>query len=65
LFFKNRKQKGKLVLCGDWYWWEGGGYKESIYKGEDGKNIMYKCMYMEKLDILNGSSNGGRGDKGE
>jgi hypothetical protein len=51
LFFKNRKQKGKLVLCGDWYWWEGGGYKERIYKGEYGKNIMYKCMYMEKLDI--------------
>jgi hypothetical protein len=50
-FFKN-KGKQKWVLSGARYQWEGIGYREGIKEGEYGRNIMYSCMKIEKLDLL-------------
>jgi hypothetical protein len=44
--FFNRKVK--QVLSRGWYQWEGEGYKERVWEGECGENIMYSCMKMEK-----------------
>jgi hypothetical protein len=41
-----KDRKVKQVLCGDWYQWEGRGHKETVK--ENGGNIVYLCMKMEK-----------------
>jgi hypothetical protein len=41
-------RKAKQVLSGSWYQCEGEGYKERVYEGEYGENIMHLCMKMEK-----------------
>jgi hypothetical protein len=47
--FKNKGQKGKRVLSGCWYQWDGEGWKEMVKEGKYGGNIMYLCMKMEDL----------------
>jgi hypothetical protein len=43
-----RNWRVKHILSGDWYQWEGGGYKEIVKEGEYDGNFMYSCMKMEK-----------------
>jgi hypothetical protein len=38
----------KQVLSGGWYQWEREEYKERVWEGEYGRNILYPCMKMEK-----------------
>jgi hypothetical protein len=54
-----KDKKIKHVLSGDWYQWEGGGYKERVKEGEYNGNIMYSCMKMEKQHLLKLFQQGG------
>jgi hypothetical protein len=41
------------------------GYKEREQEGEDGGNIVYSCMKMEKRNLLKLFQERGVGDKGK
>jgi hypothetical protein len=64
LFQKINNSKVKQVLSGDWYQWEGEEYKERMKEAKCSENIMYSCMKMEKLDMLNYFRNGEEEYKG-
>jgi hypothetical protein len=46
-FFKNEGQTSKMVLSGDWYQLDRGGYKEGVKDGAYDGNTMYSCMKMK------------------
>jgi hypothetical protein len=47
-FFKNREQEGKTGHVWGMTPVGGGRYKERVWEGEYGENIMYTCMKMGK-----------------
>jgi hypothetical protein len=47
-FFKNREHEGKTGLVWGLAPVGGGRYKERMWEGEYGRNILYSCMKMEK-----------------
>jgi hypothetical protein len=57
-----KDRKVKRALSGDWYQWEGGGYKERVQKGEYGGNIMYLCINgkMRPVETIPGIGGGSR-----
>jgi hypothetical protein len=48
-FSKAKNRELKQVLCGGWYKWERGRYKESVNEVECTGNTMLSCMKMEKM----------------
>jgi hypothetical protein len=51
-FFKNRDHEVKQVLSEDWCQWQGGRYKGTVWEGENGENIIYLGVRLEKWDML-------------
>jgi hypothetical protein len=51
LSYKNREQEGKTGPVWGVGMSRGGRYKERVWEGEYGRNIMYSWMKMEKRDM--------------
>jgi hypothetical protein len=64
-FWKNGEQEGKTgTMCGV-IPVGGAGYKERVWEGEYGTNIVYTCMNLEKWDLLELFQEQDVGDKEE
>jgi hypothetical protein len=51
IFLKNGGQEGEIVLSGDLYKWEGGGYKERMHKDEYCGATIYSCMKTKENEM--------------